>query len=194
LRLQLARIVKVAKGGVMLTDASVKRNEYFDGLMDSLLSAVNKEVKSYKRLRLIIAEEYAILMKPSVDLLHYSNAQKDACISGLGNLEDERRGIVRKIADLLDKKAADINFTILFSYADDRRKAKLESLQKTLPPLIREITEANEKNKGLLDFSLSYIGSSMNFISSLLSAGASYESTGQLRPDNLDGRMVNSRG
>jgi len=178
----------------MLADGGVKKNEDFDELMDSLLSEVNKEIEAYRKLRLVIAGEYDALMRSSLDLLHRSNAQKNACISSIGVLEKERRDIVHKIAGLLNRKEEKINFTVLSSYTDSRRKAQLESLRKSLFPLIKEIKKANEKNKGLLDFSLSYIGGAMRFISSLLSTGANYESTGHLKPDHLNGRMVNSRG
>ena len=133
-------------------------------------------------------------MHPSLDLLYYSNTKKDTCILKARMLEEARSNIVKKIARFLGREEKEINFTILSSYGNKSRTAEFESQRKILFPLIQAINEANEKNKGLLDFSLSYVRSSMDFVNNLLSAGADYGSMGQLKSGSLHGRVVNREG
>ncbi|MHB8829987.1 MAG: flagellar protein FlgN [Syntrophales bacterium] len=172
----------------------VKKAANFEVLLDSLLSTVDQEIDAYRKLQAIIAEESNVLMKPDLDSISASNSQKDDCIFSARLLEEERSKLVRDIAWALGKRGREINFTILAAYCDEGRAARLEAQRQILFPLIQSISKANEKNMGLLDFSLSYVRSSIDFINNLLSAGASYERTGQLKADGLQGRVVNSKG
>lgn len=166
----------------------------FEVLLDSLIEVIKEEVDVYRELKSLIAEEFDILMKPQVDSIAGSNARKDACILKARLLEEDRSKLVAAIAGILGRKEREINFTLLSSYADESRAAQLKSQRNILSPLVQEISRANKKNIGLLDFSLSYVRSSMNFVSNLLSAGANYESTGQIKTGGMNGRVVNSKG
>ncbi len=185
--------------GAML-DSDVNREEKakkavdFDELLDALLSMLRKEVDVYEELQIIVAEESAVLMRPSSVCLLDSNAKKETCILKAKMLEEVRANIVKKIAKLLDREEKEINFTLLSSYADERRKRELDARRKMLFPLVQSINEANEKNKGLVDYSLSYIRSSMNFINNLLSSGIGYAHTGRLKIGNTNGRILNREG
>ncbi len=167
---------------------------YLYNLVDSLLSAVENEIKVYRELQLVIAQESQVLMKPTLELIRYTSEKKGACISEIRKLEQTRLDIVQRIADFLGRKEDDINFTVLSSYADEHRRMQIESLRRILVPLIKQINEGNEKNRGLLDFSLSYVRGSIHFLTGLMSAGGGYEDTGRMRPASLDGRVLNSQG
>jgi flagellar biosynthesis/type III secretory pathway chaperone len=172
----------------------LKEDIDFDGLLDALLSVLREEVEVYKELRSIIAEEFDILMRPTIDLLSYSNAKKETCVLKVRMLEEVRSNIIKKIARLIDREDKEIDFATLYSYADESRTAELDAQRKILSPLIQSINEKNEKNKDLLDYSLSYIRGSMDFINNLLSTGAEYAPTGKLTANNVNGRILNRKG
>ena len=175
-------------------EIDVKKEADFNGLLDSLLSVIKKEVEVYKELQFIITKEFDVLMQPTLDLLSYSNTKKDTCILKARMLEEVRSNIVKKIARFLGREEKEINFTVLSSYGDKSRTAELDTQRKILFPLIQGINEANEKNKGLLDFSLSYVRSSMDFVNNLLSTGADYGGMGRLKSGGLHGRVINREG
>ncbi|MCK9362281.1 MAG: flagellar protein FlgN [Syntrophales bacterium] len=172
----------------------LKKAANFELLLNSLLSVIEQEIDVYRELGKIIAEEADVLMKPGLDSIAASNAKKDDCVFKARLLEEERSKLVRDIAWALGKKGKEINFTVISAYCDAGRAAQLESQRQILFPLIKAINEANAKNMGLLDFSLSYVRGSLDFVNNLLSAGANYERTGQLKTDSLQGRVVNSKG
>lgn len=172
----------------------VKRETEFEGILDSLLSVIKKEVEVYRELGVIIAEEFDVLMQPRLDSIAECTTKKFVCIMKAKALEEERAKLVGAIAMALGRKEGEINFTMLSAYADASRAAQLEAQRQILFPLVRAINEANEKNMGLLDFSLSCVRSSIDFVNNLLSTGANYENTGQLKSDGLQGRVVNSKG
>jgi flagellar biosynthesis/type III secretory pathway chaperone len=186
------------KGAMLDSDISkeekAKKDLDFDELLDALLSVLRKEVEVYEELQAIIAEEHDVLIRPSSRLLFESNAKKETCVLKAKMSEEVRANIVKKIAKLLDREEKEINFTILSSCADESRKTELDARRKILFPLVQSINKENEKNKNLLDYSLSYIRSSINFINDLLSSGIGYVHTGKLKIGNTNGRILNREG
>lgn len=175
-------------------EASVKTDVDFESLIDSLLSVLTKEVEVYEELRSTIHEERGVIGRPSLDLLSENNNKKETCILKARMLEEVRANIVKKIARRLDREEKDINISLLTSYTEKDQTKALKSRQKSLLPLIQSIKEANEMNQGLLDYSLSYVRNSMNFINNLLSTGAGYAHTGKLKANNTNGRILNREG
>jgi flagellar biosynthesis/type III secretory pathway chaperone len=172
----------------------VKNENGYKILLDSLIQRVEEELDVYMTLKDILALELQALTASSLHLVNEVNAKKEDCLAKARTIEEERFVIVEKIAMLCGRKEKDVNFTFLIANADSGRASHLESLQEKLVPLIGEINRANEKNKGLLDFSMACVRGSIDFISSILSAGDSYGRSGQLKAENLNGRVVNSRG
>ena len=166
----------------------------FVGLVDSLLSLLTKEVEVYKELQEVIVEERSVLMKPSQERLYECNNKKETSILKAKMLEEVQSGIVKKLARLINRKDQDINLTLLASLAEGGQSASLLDQQSILDALIRSINALNENNKEMLDYSLSYVRSSMKFITTILAAGADYVYTGQLRYGAGNGRLINREG
>ena len=56
------------------------------------------------------------------------------------------------------------------------------------------LDELNERNKTLLDASLSYVQKSIDFLGQLIYPGATYLNTGRLKANNLNGKIVSREG
>jgi flagellar biosynthesis/type III secretory pathway chaperone len=173
---------------------NVKKDIGFESHIDSLLSLLTKEVEVYDELQTIIQEERGLLRRPSLELLSSSNKKKETCILKARMLEEVRANIVKKIARSLDRNENEMNISILSLYTEERQTNALKARQKSLLSLMQSIKESNEMNQGLLDYSLSYVKNSMNFISNLLSIGAGYAYTGKLNARNTNGRILNREG
>ena len=166
----------------------------FAGLVDSLLSLLKKEVEVYEELREVMVEERCVLRRPSPERLYETNNKKETSILKAKMLEEVQSGIVKKLARLINRPEQDINLTLLASLAAARQSASLLDQQRILAALIQSINALNDNNKDMLDYSLSYVRSSMKFITSIIAAGADYVYTGQLRYDRGNGRLINREG
>ena len=167
---------------------------HFESLLDSLLAVLRKHGEVYRELQANINEKREVLIRPSLELLTESNSKTETCVLKAKMLEEVRANIVRKIAKSLDRQEQDITLTLLAAYADGPRKTELRTQQRALSSLMGAISESNEKNKVLLDYSLSYVKSTMNFINNLLSTGADYVNTGKLRTADRHGRLLCKEG
>ena len=105
-------------------------------------------------------------------------------------LEEVRMNLVEKIFKLLNIDKKDINFSRLLSYGDDAQRRELTECQLSLRFLLNEINKLNKKNKMLLDSSLIYIQRSIDFINQLIYPTSNYLSTGKLKSNNMNGKII----
>ncbi len=172
----------------------VKKDADFARLVDALLSVLKREIEVYEELRVTIEEEARVLKRPSLDGLYQSNSKKETLILKARMLEEGRGNIVKKIATTLGREEKEVTMTLLCSCLEGPQEITLRAQQQTLFALISSLKETNENNKVLLDFSLSYVRNTMNFVSNLLSAGDNYGNTGKLKTAGLHGRILSQKG
>ena len=175
-------------------EESVKKDCDFEKLVDSLLSVLAKEVEVYGELQAIIQEERGTLRRPSLDLISDSNSKKETCILKARMLEEVRANIVKKIARHIGKEEKDLNISLLACHVRGRQRTALKAQQKILMALIGAIKETNKMNRDLLDYSLSYVRDSVNFINQIMCTGADYVNTGKLKTSNRNGIMLCKEG
>jgi hypothetical protein len=173
---------------------SVKIDCDFEKFVDSLLCVLVKEIEVYEELLAITREEREALRRPSLDLISDSNSKKETCILKARMLEEVRMNIVKKIARHLGKEEKDINISLLASHVGGRQRTALKTQQKILLTIVRAIKETNKRNRDLLDYSLSYVRNSVNFINHIMCTGADYVNTGKLKTGSRNGVMLCKEG
>lgn len=166
----------------------------FESLLDSLLAVLRQDVEVYRELQANIKEKRDVLIRPSLELLTESNSKAETCVLKAKMLEEVRANIIKKIAKSLDREEKDITLTFLSSCVDGQRKTELRAQQRALSSLMGSISEMNAKNKVLLDYSLSYVTNSMNFINQIRCTGADYVNTGKLKAGSRSGIMLCKEG
>lgn len=163
-------------------------------LIDSLLSVLTKEIVVYDDLQKIIHEERETLKKPSLELISDGNSKKETCILKARMLEEVRANIIRKLARHLGQEEGDITISLLAAHASELQKTALRAKQTNLLSLIRAIKETNQINSHLLDYSLSYVRNSINFLNQIMCTGADYVNTGKLKTGSRNGIMFCRKG
>jgi hypothetical protein len=166
----------------------------FERLIDSLLSVLTKEIVVYEELQAIVHEERRALRRPSLELISESNNKKETCILKARMLEEVRANIVRKLAKHLGREEKDINISVLASHVSERQRTAFKAQQKILMTLIGTIKETSKMNRDLLDYSLSYVRNSVNFINQIMCSGADYVNTGKFKTSNRNGIMLCKEG
>jgi len=165
-------------------------NDDLKSLYDSLLYVLRSEIEIYRELHRLFVDEKALLVKSSIDELYENSSKKETCILKAKMLEEVRTNLVKKISKFLDIDEDNINFSILLSYGDDVQRRELIECQSSLRFLLIEIKELNKKNKLLLDSSLVYVQKSIDFINQLVCPTSSYLSTGKLKSNNMNGKIL----
>ena len=175
-------------GGVILQD--IEMNNELKRLYDSLLDILTNEIEVYRELHKLFLNEGALLVKSSIDELYENSSKKETCVLKAKMLEEVRTNLAEKIFKLLDIDEKDIKLSRLLFYGDDAQRQELKECQLSLRFLLIEINKLNKKNKLLLDSSLVYVQKSIDFINQLICPSSNYLSTGKLKSNNMNGRIV----
>jgi len=166
----------------------------FEKLVDSLLAVLSKEIVVYEELQTIVLEEGKTLKRPSLELISESNNKKETSVLKARMLEEVRTNIIRKLARHLDSQERDITISMLASHVSERQSEALKIRQEKLTTLLKSLKNRNQKNRDLLDYSLSYVKNSVNFLNQMICAGADYANTGKLKTGNRNGTILCKEG
>jgi len=155
---------------------------------------MRNEIETCRELHMSLMSERHVLAGFSADELHESNSRKEACILKAETLEDARTQLIRKIAATLGLDWRDVTISALLSHGDGRQKKELRECRSLLRSLLTDIRELNERNKTLLDASISYVRKSIDFLGQLIYPGSIYLNTGRLKTNNMNGKILSREG
>lgn len=162
-------------------------------LYDSLIATLKQEIEIYRDLHTSYISEKEILSRSSLDELYENNSKKETYILKARILGEVRDKTVKKIAGFLDL-GEDPDLSTLVSYSDDGRRGPLMECQSELRALLVDISDLNKQNRALLDSSLFYVQSAIDFIGHIMSPGSGYARTGKLAVRKINGRVVHREG
>ena len=163
-------------------------------LVDSLVDVLSKEVEVYRELREAIVLERQVIMKTSLEALHESNSRKETCVLKTRLLEEVRTSLTDRIASHLGLAGGEITLSRLFSHASPERRKRLGECQSMLKVLVTDIAGMNSRNGLLIESSIRFSESAVNFIANMMSSGSVYAESGRLKTDGLNGRICSERG
>jgi flagellar biosynthesis/type III secretory pathway chaperone len=176
----------------MTSEITVEGNP--ESLVDSLVDVLWKEVEVYRELRESVSQEHRVLLKPSLEAIHASNARKETCLLKTRLLEEVRAGITHRLCRELGIGQEEITLTALLSHVSPRQRKPLAECQAVLRSLVTEITGMNRRNGLLIESSIQVSEGVMQFFTNVISGGSTYAESGQLKPRGLHGRICSSRG
>lgn len=163
-------------------------------LLDGLVDVLWKEVEVYRELREAVAQERTVIMKPSLEALHESNARKETCVLKTRLLEEVRSGLTGRIASALNLEDREISLSGLLPHASPEQRKRLAECQSVLRVLVTEIAGMNSQNGLLIESSIRFNESAVNFIANMMSGGSCYAESGRLKTGVLHGRICSQRG
>ncbi len=175
---------------------SLEMEKNVNSLFISLLEILNREIEVYREIRDVIIREKDILLKPSLEALHESNARKETMILKAKLLEEVRRGIVRRLAAALDLGDGDGEITLaaLLEHCPGEKEEALRECRESLRCLFQDIRVRNERNRMLVDSSLLFFRDSIGFINEMISPDAGYLDSGRLKTISRNGKLLSIEG
>jgi len=169
-------------------------NNELHSLYDSLVSVLKKEIEVYRKLYDSLLNEREILAGPSVNEIYENNYRKETCILKAKMVKDVRTKLLEKIINVLNLDGRDIRISTLLPHGDDNQKKELEECRSILRSLLMNVNELSKKNKALLASSLFYVRKSIDFLGQIISPGVTYLSTGRLKANHVNGKIVSREG
>ncbi|RLF65183.1 MAG: hypothetical protein DRN30_04490 [Thermoplasmata archaeon] len=169
-------------------------NNELHSLYDSLVSVLRKEIEVYRKLHDSLLYEKEILAGSSVNEIYENNYRKETCILKAKMVKEVRTKLLEKIISALNLDGRDIRLSTLLLHGDDSQKKELEECRLTLCSLLMNVNELSKRNKALLVSSLFYVRKSIDFLGQIISPGVTYLSTGKLKENHLNGKIVSREG
>jgi hypothetical protein len=168
-------------------------NKDLDYLYNLLLIAMGQEYERYQELLKTVEEETEILKKCVLTDILDCNVKKERVLLSTNMSLEMRMSALNKIAVHLhlDKP---VFMTQIITSAQNQFRKNLIDYQEKFADLIKQINKVNESNKRLITFSLSQVSNTISYINSLTSAYLNYSPSGQIKAENLHGRLISQAG
>jgi hypothetical protein len=162
-------------------------------LYESFVLSLGQEYEQYKALLKILKEESLIMKKSSLENILENNAQKEAIVISLNMASEIRGKAAEKIASYfnLDKP---VSMTKIISHALDNTRQILLDYQEKFADVTAKVKKLNEDNKNMITFSLTHVRNTFNYINSLVATNPHYNHHGQIKAENLQGRLISQAG
>jgi flagellar biosynthesis/type III secretory pathway chaperone len=172
----------------------VEMNSELQPLYDSMIAILRRESDVYQEMCALFSSEREILVRSDTEELYENNSRKETCVLKAKMLNEVRVKLVEKIANVFGVDEQEITVSTLISRGNSRQKKELLECRSTLHALVQNAHELNERNKVLLGSSISYVRKSIEFINQLLSPPSTYLNNGELRTNNMHGKIVCREG
>lgn len=137
-------------------------------LMENLLTVLEEEKTIYEELIPVSEEKTKILIANNLKELEQVTEKEQLLIEKSTALGKKREELIKNIALVLNKDAAQLDLATLTGLLDKQpeEQHKLAVLHDSLKKVMRRLIAINEKNKNLIENSLEMIEFNMNFIQS----------------------------
>jgi hypothetical protein len=168
-------------------------NKTLEHLYHSLLFCLGQEYERYQELIKVISEESVILIKSRLEDILEFNTQKERVLLSLNVAKEMRVDVFNKVIAHLNLEEP-VSMRQLMAYAPDDTRQNLIHYQEKFSDLMGQIEKINKNNMGLINFSLSQLNSTLNYINALTSSSPNYDHCGQIKAGNLQGRLISQEG
>lgn len=137
-------------------------------LMEELISTLSKEKDIYLDLLPIAEEKTKAIVANDLEKLQEITDREQYEVDRISSLEKKRGEVVSNIGIVLGRKPEELTLTemIRISAKQPKDQAVLSELKDSLGQTVKKLAELNERNKVLIQHSLSMIEFNMNLIQS----------------------------
>lgn len=170
----------------------MSQSSFFEQLVDNL----EKVVKIYRSLLLVVRQEKDILISANLDDLNENNKTKESVLLQARLLEKERIQILVNIIEQEKIENKNISLLELATYLQGVQGEKLRNLNAVLELLIKRVREINTQNETLIQSALKNITGAMKSIKEMLDENKTYKkkgTIGETQNHQSSGRLVSKQ-
>ncbi len=137
-------------------------------LTEELINVLQNEQDIYNELIPITESKTRIIIKNDLNSLQEITEKEQIAVERLNSLEHKREEVIINIGTVLSRDPKTLNLRTMVKILEKRPEEQkiLAALHDSLTKSIKRLTDANERNKALIDQSLEMIQFEMNLIQS----------------------------
>ena len=138
-------------------------------LIENLITGLNEEYAVYEQLLSISMEKTSAIVSNDLDRLRDTTDKEQLLVDTVTSLEHTRRETMANIADVLNKKSAELTIMDVVAFLEEQPEFHdpLLLINEKLAKLAKKLREVNAHNQNLLQESLSMIEYNINLLQNL---------------------------
>lgn len=160
-------------------------------LIEELVMVLTKEEEVYKELLPIAEEKTQIIIRNDLTALQEVTEQEQLAVEKITALEHKRDEVIVNMGVVLNRKPATLTLKEIIRLLEKQPKEQkqLARLHDSLQDLLKQLSNANLRNKSLIEQSLEMIEFNMNLIQSTrMSPGSGNYTKNAYESDVVTGR------
>ena len=161
-----------------------------DAMIEQLLGILGRETELYQALSAVMKKEKNAAIQSDLNLLNEAQTEKEIILVDLGLLEEQRQGLVTRLADSLGHPRQDMNLTMISQWVGEPFAGRLKQAGSDLSALFESLQIANQGNKQLFEHSRELLTGSLSLLSELKAPHSIYYRTGNIQSNPASGKCV----
>lgn len=162
-------------------------------LYKSLYLSLEQEYERYRELFEAIQKEASLLISGDPKVIIDFNLNNERLLLSARIASDIRLEAINKITSFLHLDQT-VTMGQLIAYAPANIRQNLIDYKEKFADMILKIQKTNNRNRDLIEVSISHINNTLNYIDSLTYANPNYDRHGQIRAGNLQSRLISEAG
>ncbi|MEJ2164380.1 MAG: flagellar protein FlgN [Desulfobacterales bacterium] len=163
-----------------------------DLMLEQLLNHLSRETELYQSMLDVVDKEKEAAVRPELDALNEAAAEKEKIMTALGKVDEQRRQLVKCLAEALGSPFQDLTLKKLSQLVNEPFAGRLRQAGTDLLAVLNQVQESNRRSKQLFEHSLELLRGGFNFLNELLSSNTVYHRTGNIHSSYSTGKCVSS--
>jgi flagellar biosynthesis/type III secretory pathway chaperone len=158
--------------------------------LEQLIDILRRETGLYQSLLTVIDKEKEAAVRSKLNALNEAGVEKENIMIELRHSDEQRRRLVRCLADELGYPFQDLTLKKLSQLVDEPLAGQLRQASTDLTTVLSRAQETNQRTKQLFEHSLELLRGAFNLLNELLSSNTIYYRTGNINSSNTTGKCV----
>jgi len=145
---------------------------------------------AYQVLSAVMTKEREAALQLALDALNEAEFEKENILSALGLLEEKRRHLVSRLADMLGCPEPAMNLTMISQRVGEPFAGRLQQIASELSALFKSLQAANQRNKQLFEHSRELLAGSLQLFGEAMAPTPTYSATGAYPNSAASGKCI----
>ena len=159
-------------------------------LLKELLKLLEDEIEIFRSLLPIFKKEKQAVLASDLNELNKTLAKKEKLLFNMRSLEKRRTHVMNQLSEALELSPDELTLKKLARSVQKPYSTRLKNSGLELLKLTKNISNANNANKGIFAHSLNIVKGALTLLQNVISPGQVYHRTGKVQADHHSGKVL----
>ena len=159
-------------------------------LLKELLKLLEDEIEIFRFLLPICRKEKKAVLASDLNELNKTLAKKEKLLFNMRSLEKRRTHVMNQLSEALELSPDELTLKKLARSVQKPYSTRLKNSGLELLKLAKNISNANNANKGIFAHSLNIVKGALTLLQNVIAPGQVYHRTGKVQADHHSGKVL----